>query len=369
MSGTVVLHVAKASGISGSEAHLLLLLPQLRERGWDVRFLLLHEDEPGAWELAARLDGAGVPVQRVRLSRAADPLAFGRVLRVVRRQRPAILHTHLVHADFHGLLAGRLARVPVLASTKHGFNPFRASRAFAAADRVVGRLVDLHIAISGGLARYLADTEGFAEQSFEVVHYGIVPGPEPSPPPDAPRVAVVGRLIPIKGHHVLLEAAAAAVRELPGLEVEIAGAGPLDTELRERATALGLDGKVRFLGHTPAAEVIERAAVVAVPSLGEGFGMVALEAMERGRAVVASDVGGLPEIVADGTTGVLVPAGDAAALAAALVDLAGNAERVRAFGEGGRARALDAFPQDRCTGRTEELYEAALRRKGLSPRS
>ncbi|MDH4345322.1 MAG: glycosyltransferase, partial [Thermoleophilia bacterium] len=185
----------------------------------------------------------------------------------------------------------------------------------------------------------------------------------------APRVAVVGRLIPIKGHHVLLEAAAAAARELPGLEVEIAGAGPLDTELRERATALGLDGKVRFLGHTPAAEVIERAAVVAVPSLGEGFGMVALEAMERGRAVVASDVGGLPEIVADGTTGVLVPAGDAAALAAALVDLAGNAERVRAFGEGGRARALDAFPQDRCTGRTEELYEAALRRKGLSPRS
>jgi len=171
-----ILHIGKVAGISGSEAHLLLLLPQLRERGWDVRFLLLHEDEPGAREFAARLRSAGVPVDSVRLPFALDPRAFRRVFAAVRRQRPLLLHTHLVHADFHGLLAGSLARVPVLVSTKHGFNPFRARRLFAFADRTVGSLADLHIAISAGLARYLAETEGFVEGSFEVVHYGIVPG-------------------------------------------------------------------------------------------------------------------------------------------------------------------------------------------------
>jgi glycosyltransferase involved in cell wall biosynthesis len=364
MSDPVVLHVGKVSGISGSESHLLLLLPQLRERGFDVRFLLLHEDEVGAWEFAARMSDSGVPVEGVRLPRAADPLAFRRLLAIVRRQRPTILHTHLVHADFYGLTAGKLARVPVLASTKHGFNPFRDSRAFAVADRTVGRLADLHIAISRGLARYLAETEGFAESSFEVVHYGIVPGAEPEPYGDeAQRLAVVGRLVPIKGHDVLLRALVTVRAELPGLEVEIAGAGPLDAELEARAAALGLDGSVRFLGHVPGREVMTRAAVVVVPSLGEGFGMVALEAMERGRAVVASAVGGLPEIVADGETGVLVPPGDASALARALVTLVGDRTTAREMGVAGRRRALESFSQERCTERIAALYAVALDRR------
>jgi glycosyltransferase involved in cell wall biosynthesis len=361
-----VLHIGKVAGISGSEAHLLLLLPQLHERGWDVRFLLLHEDEPGAGEFAGRLEGSGVPVEDVRLPRAADPVAFRRIASAVRRQSPEILHTHLVHADFHGLLAGRLARVPVLASTKHGFNPFRSSRAFAAADRTIARLADLHIAISAGLARYLAETEGFAESGFEIVHYGITPGPEPAPwEGDALRLAVVGRLIPVKGHETLLRAVARVAHEMPGLEVEIVGSGPLERELRTQASALGLDRVVRFLGFVPgAAEVMESAAIVLVPSMGEGFGMVALEAMERGRAVVASAVGGLPEIVAAGETGLLVPPGDADALAEAIVGLARDPGRVRAFGLAGRARALASFSQERCTTRTEALYRAALSRAG-----
>jgi glycosyltransferase involved in cell wall biosynthesis len=254
--------------------------------------------------------------------------------------------------------------VPVLASTKHGFNAFRERRLFAVADRWVARRVGLHVAISHGLARYLAEIEGFAEDGFEVVHYGIVPGPEPPPyRGDTPRLAVVGRLVPVKGHDVLLRALARARGELPGLEVEIAGAGPLDAELRARASALGLDGVVRFLGHVAgAASVLERAAVVVVPSLGEGFGMVALEGMERGRTVVASAVGGLPEIVADGETGVLVPPGDSDALAAGIVAVAGDLDRARALGAAGRARAVAEFSQERCTVRTAELYRAVLER-------
>jgi glycosyltransferase involved in cell wall biosynthesis len=108
---------------------------------------------------------------------------------------------------------------------------------------------------------------------------------------------------------------------------------------------------------------MSRASVVAVPSLGEGFGMVALEAMERGRAVVASSVGGLPEIVSDGETGLLVPAGDAEALAEAVVAVAGDTERARAMGAAGRRRAVEAFSQERCTERVAALYREALARR------
>ena len=354
-------HVAKVAGISGSENHLLLLLPALREQGFDVELVMLHEGEPGAAELARRLEAGGVPVERVPLGSSASPLAFRRLLGILRSRRPDIVHTHLVHADFHGLVAGRLARVPVLASTKHGFNPFRDRRAFGLADRAVGSLADLHIAISEGLARYLAEREGFDVETFEIVHYGIEPDPPPPPLPGAPRLAIVGRLIPIKGHDVLFRALAAARDDVPGITLEIAGEGALEEELRATVSRLGLDDIVTFLGHVPeAGRVFERAEVVVVPSLGEGFGMVALEAMERGRPVIASAVGGLPEIVDDGRTGLLVPSSDTDALATALRGLAGDAARTAALGAAGRERALAEFSQARCTERTAELYRQAL---------
>jgi glycosyltransferase involved in cell wall biosynthesis len=356
-----ILHVAKVAGISGSENHLLLLLPALRARGHDVRLVMLHEDEPGAAEFASRLRAADVPVDELRLRSAANPVALAKLTRLVRRHAPEIVHTHLVHADFLGLTAARLARVPVRASTKHGFNAFRDGRGFAAADRTVSRLAHLHIAISAGLARYLAEREGLDEARFEIVHYGIVPGPTPAPLPDGPRLAVVGRLIPIKGHATLLEAVAAARQRVPELTLEIAGEGELGPELRATTTRLGLDDAVSFLGRVaPATPVLERAAIVVVPSLGEGFGMVALEAMERGRPVIASAIGGLPEIVADGRTGLLVPPDDPAALADAIVELATDRARAAALGAAGRARALEEFSQERCTDRIEELYRAAL---------
>jgi glycosyltransferase involved in cell wall biosynthesis len=360
-----VLHVAKVAGISGSENHLLLLLPQLAERGFDVRLVMLHEGEPGAQEFASRLAAGGVAVEQLTLPRAADPVAFSRLGRLVRRRRPTIVHTHLVHADFYGLVAGRLARVPVLVSTKHGFNPFRDARAFAAADRAVASLADVHIAISAGLARYLAEREGFDERSFEIVHYGIEPAATPPPPPAAPRLAIVGRLIPIKGHEVLLRALASVRDELPGVTLEVAGDGPLDGELRAAVPRLGLEEVVTFSGRvSPVAPVLERAQVVVVPSFGEGFGMVALEAMERGRPVVASAVGGLPEIVDDGVTGLLVAPGDAEALASAIRAIARDPSRAEAYGRAGRERALEGFSQERCTDRIEALYRAALRAAG-----
>ena len=360
-----VIHLQKVAGISGSEAHLLSLLPRLRERGWDVRMLMLHEREPGAWEFARALEARGVPLDDIPVRADVDPVAFVRLAAYLARARPAILHTHLVHADAYGLLAGTAAGVPVRFSTKHGFNEFRESPYFGIADRAVAALAHVHIAISRGLARYLEEVEGFDGESFEIVHYGIDPDGEPNPyAGGAPRLLCVGRLIPIKGHLVLLRAFAEARRRLPELQLDVAGRGPLEPALKALVRELGVAHAVHFLGHvSPIQSAIERSAVVVVPSMGEGFGMVALEAMERARPVIAAAIGGLGELVRDGETGLLVPPGEAEPLRDAIVRLAGDLDLARRFGEAGRRRALSRFLQVFCTERTELLYEDAVARR------
>jgi glycosyltransferase involved in cell wall biosynthesis len=319
-----VLHLQKVAGISGSEAHLLSLLPRLRDRGWDVRFLMLHEHEPGAWDFARELTARGIPLDAIPLAADVDPLAFVRLAAYLARKRPTILHTHLVHADVYGQLAGVVSGVPIRFSTKHGFNEFRENPGFALGDRAIASLAHAHIAISRGLARYLEDVEGFDGASFEIVHYGIEPDGEPPPYAGAePRLLCVGRLIPIKGHIVLLRAFAAAREAIPELRLDLAGRGPLEPALRALAKELAVADAVRFLGYVaPVQRAIEDSAFVVVPSMGEGFGMVALEAMERARPVIAAEIGGLGELVEDGVTGFLVPPGDAEPLAAAMIALA-----------------------------------------------
>src|SRR3954452_5452980 len=324
--------------------------------------LMLHEDEPGAWDFARALEARGVPLDAIRVRADVDPLAFLQLVAYLIRKRPELLHTHLVHAEWYALLAGATARVPVRFTTKHGFNEFREAPYFGIADRAVASLAHVHIAISRGLARYLADVEGFDREDFEIVHYGIEPDGEPRPYADgAPRLLCVGRLIPIKGHIVLLRASAAARDPAPGLQLDLAGRGPLEPALKALARELGVEDAVHFLGHVaPIQAAIERAAVVVVPSMGEGFGMVALEAMERSRPVIAARIGGLGELVRDGETGVLVPAGEAEPLRDAIVRVAGDLGLARQMGAAGRRRALSRFLQVFCTERTELLYEGAL---------
>ena len=175
------------------------------------------------------------------------------------------------------------------------------------------------------------------------------------------------QLFPRKGIRFLLEAAAQLKPRFPDLKVVLAGDGFERPELARLAADLGIQADVTFLGWVPNTELppyYRAAAVSVIPSLEEGFGIPAAEAMGCEVAVVASDAGGLPEVVEDGVTGLVVPRGDSTALAQAIGSLLDDPERRRAMGQAGRARALRLFDWDRSAEQFEQIYREVAARTG-----
>jgi glycosyltransferase involved in cell wall biosynthesis len=173
------------------------------------------------------------------------------------------------------------------------------------------------------------------------------------------------QLFPRKGIRFLLEAAAQLKPRFPDLKVVLAGDGFERPELAHLAADLGIGADVTFLGWVPNADLppyYRAAAVSVIPSLEEGFGIPAAEAMGCEVAVVASDAGGLPEVVEHGVTGLVVPRGDSTALAQAIGALLTDPERRRAMGLAGRERALRLFDWDRSAEQFEQLYREVAAR-------
>ncbi|HWN19796.1 MAG TPA: glycosyltransferase [Gemmatimonadales bacterium] len=176
------------------------------------------------------------------------------------------------------------------------------------------------------------------------------------------------QLFPRKGIRFLIEAAAQLKPRFPDLKVVLAGDGFERPELVRLAEGLGLGGDVTFLGWVPNTELppyYRAAAVSVIPSLEEGFGIPAAEAMGCEVAVVASDAGGLPEVVENGVTGLVVPRGDSTALAQAIASLLADPERRRAMGQAGRIRALQMFDWDRSAAQFEQIYREVGARTAL----
>jgi glycosyltransferase involved in cell wall biosynthesis len=361
-----VVHMTKVKGIGGCEQHLLALLPVLRERGIDARFLSL--DAGGDSERFHRaLDDRGVPWQRVPCGADVSPLLAGRVFRAVRAERPDLVHTHMVHADAYGSLAAHTLGTPFV-STRHNDDRYLLGP-FRYVDRALMRGVKKIVAISDAVREFHVRS-GLPAEKLVTIHYGLDEPPatpsELTPeqagiPAGVPLVLAIGRLIEQKDHATLLAAFARLRDAQPDAHLGILGWGPLEQATRERAAALGLDGRVVIPGRVEPRDWLARADVFAHTSRWEGFGIVLLEAMLAGLPVVATGVSAVPEIVADGRTGYLVPAGDATALAGRLAELLADPARGRMLGETGRARALAEFSVAHMADRTLEVYEEALR--------
>jgi glycosyltransferase involved in cell wall biosynthesis len=178
-------------------------------------------------------------------------------------------------------------------------------------------------------------------------------------------VGTAGRLIALKGLEYLLRAAAALQPEFPGLRVEIAGAGPHGQKLEETAAQLGLAGRVEFLGWVDDIHsVLPRWDVFVVPSLEEGFSIAALDAMAVGLPVIASSVGGIPELVVDGETGWLVPPADVETLVSRLRSLLLNPEQRLSMGAAAQARVRNHFNLATMTENFSRLYDELLGETG-----
>jgi glycosyltransferase involved in cell wall biosynthesis len=361
-----VLHSTKVQGIGGAEQHLLALLPALRERGVDARFLSL-DGGLDAERFHRGLEDRGVPYERVPCGVDVSPRLAQDVVRASRRAAPDLVHTHMVHADVYGSAAAHLLRRPFV-STRHNddrylLGPFRyVDRAFM---HGVGRIV----AISEAVREFHVQA-GLPENKLVTIHYGLDEPPripsETTPAdvgvrPGAPLVVAVGRLIEQKDHATLLRAFARVHERLPDARLAILGWGRLEDDLRAQVGALGLDGAAFLLGRVEPRAWLERADVFVHTARWEGFGIVLLEAMLASLPVVATRVSAVPEIVADGRTGILTAPGDDAAIGAALSDLLESPARRAELGAAGKHRALDEFSVARMTERTIAVYESVLR--------
>ena len=343
-----VVHVHRIGGIGGSERHLLTLLPALAERGVDVRFLGLDDPSRAPGPFYEQLS---VPFERVQAPRDVDPLLAMRVARALRGAD--LVHTHLVHGDVYGALVARR-----LVSSKHNDDPFRTG-AFRYVERALTRRAGRVIAITYALARFLVERVGLPREKVTTIHYGLdgLPEPwgsnEPAPVRDDARVLLaVCRLERQKGVDVAVRALPLVRERHPNAELVVLGDGP-ERSVLERL-AHDLDVPVHLLGRVPdVAAWLRRAEALVHPARWEGFGLALLEAMLAELPVAATNVSSIPEIVADGETGVLVPPDDPAELAEGIAAVLDDARR---FGLAGRERARREFSAARMADRTVAVY-------------
>jgi glycosyltransferase involved in cell wall biosynthesis len=321
------------------------------------------------------------PLVRV-INPVLDAWATVSLWRLLRRVRPEVVHTHTSKAGAVGRLAAWLARVPVVIHTPHGhifygyYGRFL-STLLCFAERLLARLTDRIVTLTDRGAHEHVQYNIASPQKFVTIHGGIdlaqvrsvqvdpaVKRKELGLPPEGPIIGTVGRLVPIKGHTWLLRAVPRVLSEFPQVRVVLIGDGPMQDELKELAAELGISPHVVFLGTRPdIPECLAALDLFVLPSLNEGMGRVLLEAMAVGCPVVATRVGGIPDIVADGTTGLLVPPRDDRALAEAILILLQDPSRRAAYGEAARRHVDGRFEVETMVRKIERLYDEVWHEK------
>jgi len=310
-----------------------------------------------------------------------DPAAWWALWRLFRSEQPAIVHTHTSKAGALGRLAAALTGVPVVVHTPHGhifYGHFGrvASWIFVQMERLLARWMTRCIALTEDerqeySARGIGRTDQVAvvPSSIELDRFQRAGGGGRNGFPlgfecaaGATIVGSVGWLTPVKGHRYLIEALAKLKPAYPNVCGVIVGSGELHRELEALAERLGVRPSLRFLGkRDDVAECVAAMDVFVLPSLNEGMGRALVEAMAAGRPVVASRVGGVPTVVEDRVTGLLVPPGDADALASAIRALLDRPAWARELGAAAAKQIGDRFSEASMIRSIESLYEEAMK--------
>lgn len=312
------------------------------------------------------LAAPGIPVFELERRDGNDPRLVWRLYRLFRRVRPHVVHTHAWGTLLEGLVAARLARVPIVVHGEHGTLKLRLYQRWL--QRHVWSWADQVLSVSNRLSERMSSEIGFPLEKIETIRNGVDPlrfghmGRDEARvalglPADGLVIGTVGRLVPVKDHFSLLEALRLLRHE--GIEpaVIVAGEGPLRDEISKRAAALGVAHQVRLLGHRSDVEtVLAGLDVFVLPSASEGLSNTVLEAMATGLPVVATRVGGADEVVEDGVTGLLVPPGSPDALARAIAEIVRDPARGSSMGAAARRRVETEFALVETVRQYEALY-------------
>jgi glycosyltransferase involved in cell wall biosynthesis len=377
MTPVVLAELAGSAGYGGGERYLELLFDRLDYARYRA---LLICPEPGPF--VGRMKERGVETHLVHLAPLFNPIAIWRLTRLLVRERVTILQTHGARANFYGRIAGRLAGVPVIISTVHNslkdYEVCLLTRwLYTAALRLTLPFVHRIICVSDSNRRDLIDECPAAAARIQTVYNGVDPSAFPSQPDrqkvrqelgvtQGPVLVMIARLTEAKGHRYLLQALPHLLETWPQLCCVCVGDGELRGQLHHLAVELAVERSCRFVGvREDIADVLAAADVVVLPSLSEGFPFVLLEALAMGCPVVASRVNGVPELIEDHKTGLLVPARDPHALAMAIQEVLSDPIAASKMGAAGRAVVQQRFTVDQMVANTTAIFDAALQDAGM----
>ncbi|MFL5777849.1 MAG: glycosyltransferase family 4 protein [Chloroflexota bacterium] len=364
-----VVEILATGSNGGAQEHVFSLVTRLDRDRYDVSVVSLS---PGS--TVRKLQRAGIPVMVI--DEPDDGIAVGALATHLADVRPDVIHNHMYRAEIIGTRAaialGQVGhRRPYVVSTVHS------SRVRSAEDRQDLReltpQMDRLVAVSRAIERKLRD-EGRTTVPISLVYNGVdLRGYETQGPcctleqeygiePGSKLVGVVARLEPEKGHPTLLEAWPAVLRLVPDAYLLVVGEGSRREALEEKARQLGIERRVVFTGRRDNVPAVTAALDVAMlPSYREAQGLSVLEAMALSRPVVASDVGGIPEMIESGVSGLLVPPHDAAGLARAIVRLLTDQRYADSIGAAGHDLVHERFCIEQMLAEVEAIYDEGAR--------
>lgn len=359
-----VLLLGDTLNLGGTEGQFAEVACGLDRSRWDLHVSCVRAEGP----LRARLEAVGLHPWSLGPSSFKSPglaLAILRLAGYLRRHSVALVHCFDLYSSIVGVPAARLARTAAVIASQRDMGDLR-SRSQQAMHSMALRLATHILVNSEAIAARLSHMRAARHDRLGVVPNGVdvtrfAPVALPSKRSELTTVATLANLRPEKGLVRFLEAAAIVKREVRGARFVIWGDGPLRTDLEARIRTLSLSDSVEMRGATrEPAEVLKQCQIFVLASLSEACSNVVLEAMATGLPVVATRVGGTPELVDDQRTGVLVPPDSAPALAQGILRLVEAPAMARQMGLQGRARALAEFGMDRMHARIDSFYCRAL---------
>ncbi len=386
--GVRLLRVFSRLNVGGPSVHVILLAAGLEARGYDTRLVVGFETEREGNLLGLAAE-KGVECFRMQgLGREIRPLldlrSLWRLYRLMREYRPSIVHTHTAKAGLLGRVAALMARVPIVVHTYHGhvlrayFGPVKTA-AFRLLETGLGRVSDVLVAVSEAVKQDLVSLGVAPASKIRVIPLGLelsgLEGELPRGrlrddalvPEGAPLVGVVGRLVPVKDVTTFLRAARIVRQSLPECRFAVVGDGEERRQLEAEASRLGLGGAVHFHGWRRDMDGVYGGLDLVVNcSLNEGTPVALIEAMAAARPVVATRVGGTPDLLGDGARGDLVEPRDPEALARAILGVLRSPEGREARAKEARQYVLSLHSSGRLIGDIDALYRELLAPAGVA---